>query len=52
MDHRLHQCPAAANSSLLVDFLWFTAGLVLWLILRNDLWFVGSMSLYAIWITI
>jgi hypothetical protein len=31
--------------------LWFTAGLVLWILLRNDLWFVGFMSLYAIWIT-
>ncbi len=31
--------------------LWFTFGLVLWLMLRNELWFVGFMSLYAIWIT-
>lgn len=31
--------------------LWFTVGSVVWLILRNDLWFVGFMSLYAIWIT-
>jgi hypothetical protein len=31
--------------------LWFTVGLVLWLVLRDDLWFVGFMSLYAIWIT-
>jgi hypothetical protein len=31
--------------------LWFTFGLVLWLILRDELWFVGFMSLYAIWIT-
>jgi hypothetical protein len=31
--------------------LWFTVGLVLWIVLRNDLWFVGFMSLYAIWIT-
>jgi hypothetical protein len=31
--------------------LWFTVGLALWIILRNDLWFVGFMSLYAIWIT-
>jgi len=30
---------------------WVTAGTVLWLVLRNDLWFVGFMSLYAIWIT-
>lgn len=31
--------------------LWFTVGLALWIVLRNDLWFVGFMSLYAIWIT-
>lgn len=31
--------------------LWFTLGLGLWIVLRNDLWFVGFMSLYAIWIT-
>jgi hypothetical protein len=31
--------------------LWFTVGLTLWIILRHDLWFVGFMSLYAIWIT-
>jgi hypothetical protein len=31
--------------------LWFTAGLAIWVVLRNQLWFVGFMSLYAIWIT-
>ena len=31
--------------------LWFTVGLVTWILLRNALWFVGFMSLYAIWIT-
>ena len=31
--------------------LWFTIGLVVWAILRNALWFVGFMSLYAIWVT-
>ncbi len=34
-----------------LTILWFTAGFVMWLILRNELWFVGFMSLYAIWIT-
>lgn len=29
---------------------WTTAGLAVWLVLRNQLWFVGLMSLYAIWI--
>ena len=31
--------------------LWFTVGFVVWVILRNALWFVGFMSLYAIWVT-
>lgn len=31
--------------------LWFTVGLALWIVLRHDLWFVGFMSLYAIWVT-
>ena len=31
--------------------LWFTVGLVVWIVLRDALWFVGFMSLYAIWIT-
>ena len=31
--------------------LWLTVGLVAWIILRNALWFVGFMSLYAIWVT-
>lgn len=31
--------------------LWFTVGLTVWIILRDALWFVGLMSLYAIWVT-
>jgi hypothetical protein len=31
--------------------IWFTVGLAVWIILRNELWFVGFMSLYAIWVT-
>jgi signal transduction histidine kinase len=31
--------------------LWLTVGLVFWIILRDALWFVGFMSLYAIWVT-
>ena len=31
--------------------LWLTVGLVVWIILRDALWFVGFMSLYAIWVT-
>lgn len=34
-----------------LTILWLTLGLVLWIVLRNQLWFVGFMSLYAIWIT-
>ena len=34
-----------------LTILWFTVGLVLWIVLRHALWFVGFMSLYAIWIT-
>ena len=31
--------------------LWLTVGLVVWLMLSNALWFVGFMSLYAIWVS-
>ena len=34
-----------------LTIVWFTVGLALWIVLRQDLWFVGFMSLYAIWIT-
>jgi hypothetical protein len=34
-----------------LTIVWFTVGLILWIVFRNDLWFVGFMSLYAIWIT-
>ena len=34
-----------------LTILWFTVGLAVWIILRDALWFVGFMSLYAIWIT-
>jgi hypothetical protein len=30
---------------------WVTIGLVVWIILRDALWFVGFMSLYAIWVS-
>ena len=30
---------------------WLTLGSVVWIVLRDALWFVGFMSLYAIWIT-
>lgn len=31
--------------------LWLVPGTVIWIILRDALWFVGFMSIYAIWIT-
>jgi hypothetical protein len=31
--------------------LWLTVGFAVWISLRDALWFVGFMSLYAIWIT-
>jgi hypothetical protein len=34
-----------------LTLLWFTIGLGTWIVLRHALWFVGFMSLYAIWIT-
>ena len=34
-----------------LTIVWFTVGLAVWIVLRQDLWFVGFMSLYAIWIT-
>lgn len=34
-----------------LTLVWFTVGLALWIALRHALWFVGFMSLYAIWIT-
>jgi hypothetical protein len=42
---------AAAGPAYWLTIAWFTLGLALWIALRNDLWFVGFMSLYAIWIT-
>lgn len=31
--------------------LWIVPGTVMWVFVRNYLWFVGFMSLYAIWVT-
>lgn len=30
---------------------WLSIGTGIWFVLRDALWFVGFMSLYAIWIT-
>jgi hypothetical protein len=37
----------AINFWLLV--LWLGPGTALWLLLRDALWFIGFMSLYALW---
>lgn len=34
-----------------LTIVWLTFGLVAWIILRDALWFVGFMSVYAIWIS-
>jgi hypothetical protein len=34
-----------------LTIVWFTIGLAVWIAVRQSLWFVGFMSLYAIWIT-
>lgn len=34
-----------------LTIVWFTFGLGVWIVLRESLWFVGFMSLYAIWVT-
>ena len=31
--------------------LWLVPGTILWLAIRDVLWFVGFMSLYAIWVS-
>lgn len=31
--------------------IWIVPGIFIWLELRNALWFVGFMSIYAIWST-
>jgi hypothetical protein len=30
---------------------WLVPGTILWIVVRDYLWFVGFMSLYAIWVT-
>ena len=34
-----------------LTIIWLTAGTAIWLMLSDVLWFVGFMSLYAIWIS-
>jgi hypothetical protein len=48
MGRRQDQRPATPGDPFLGHR---TVGLVAWILLRNALWFVGFMSLYAIWIT-
>ena len=37
----------AINAWLLI--FWLIPGFIIWLILRDALWFIGFMSIYAIW---
>lgn len=30
---------------------WIFPGTLIWIVLRDALWFVGFMSIYAIWVT-
>jgi len=34
-----------------LTIVWLTLGSVVWIVERDALWFVGFMSLYAIWIS-
>lgn len=38
---------AAINTWLLI--LWIIPGLLIWFLLKDALWFIGFMSIYAIW---
>jgi hypothetical protein len=40
---------AAINFWLL--FIWIIPGVFIWYVLRDALWFVGFMSIYAIWVS-
>ena len=40
---------AAINFWLFV--VWVVPGVYIWFVLKDALWFVGFMSIYAIWIT-
>jgi hypothetical protein len=47
-------CTNAAQRRVIhywLTIVWFTVGTALWLVLRDALWFVGFMSLYAIWVS-
>lgn len=45
--HTSQRQRAAINTWLLIA--WIFPGLVIWFILKNALWFIGFMSIYAIW---
>lgn len=49
VEHTTRRQRAAINFWLL--FVWLIPGLLIWLWLRNALWFVGLMSIYAIWVS-
>jgi hypothetical protein len=47
--HTTVQHRRAINFWLLV--VWVVPGVLIWWLVRDDLWFVGFMSLYAIWVS-
>lgn len=46
--HTTRRQRTAINFWLLV--LWLVPGTIVWLIFKDALWFVGAMSIYAIWV--
>jgi len=47
VDRTTRRQRAAINTWLMI--VWIVPGIFIWLLLRDALWFVGFMSIYAIW---
>lgn len=45
--HTTQRQRAAINTWLLI--LWIFPGTLIWIFLKSAIWFIGFMSLYAIW---
>lgn len=52
-DKFVHKTDARSRRALNFWFFmfWLIPGTILWFILKDSLWFVGLMSLYALWAT-
>lgn len=47
-----HTSPRVRRAiSVWLFILWLVPGLPIWILLRNSLWFVGFMSIFALWWT-